>query len=346
MRSDIPREYQKALSLLQDQVEAVPFEEVDTILREDFGCSMTDAFAAVEKEALAAGSLAQVHKARTVAREGKEGETDVVLKIQFPKVSSQCAWDMKLLTFLSQFADKVFFRSQAAGKTTSWFVRCLRKYLEAELDFKRERLNILKASAIFEDHSRIQVPQCVDVFCSSRVLTMQFVPGVSPSSESLRSLGIDEEDFAQTLSEINVRQFKHKAIHCDLHPGNLLLTSSSAVRGGAGDKGEGETDKESEKKDWNVYLIDHGMYCDLSDNERLYKTLCELWIGLSSRSHAQLMRACTELGIREEHLSVFYPLLFEGDVRMQKKAWECLPKKLRRFFRPNSLRNRSSFFPQ
>ena len=315
VRSDIPVEYQRKLSRLQDEVTAVSFEKVDEVFFKAFGCGMKQAFTWVETEARCAGSLAQVHKATTL--DGK----DVVVKIQFPGVARQCKEDLRLLSLIARVAD-LAFRNQ--GVATGWIVSCMKKYLQAELNFKIEGSNMKRVAESFAAHKKIRIPGVMDSYSSERVITMEFIEGKRPTRETLDAYGIEAEEFAETLGELNARMCLHnRLVHCDLHPGNMIVTKG---KGGDERKGEGGSGGEDGEGDWKVYLIDHGMYCEV--NEVLHKKLCKLWLALCDRSHGRLVEACESLGVSED-LAMFYPLLFEGDHYPQKRAWNCLPKKLK-----------------
>ena len=73
-----PPQYIAEFEKLQDQAPPVPFEELLPQIEEDIGGSIDEFFLEVDRQPLAAASIAQVHKA--VLKDG----TQVILKIRRP----------------------------------------------------------------------------------------------------------------------------------------------------------------------------------------------------------------------------------------------------------------------
>ena len=66
----IPEPYLKALESLQDDVEEIPYSEVQKIVEEEIGQRISKAFESFEVQPLASASIGQVHLA--VLRSGKK----------------------------------------------------------------------------------------------------------------------------------------------------------------------------------------------------------------------------------------------------------------------------------
>src|SRR5262249_28307739 len=107
----------------------------------------------------------------------------------------------------------------------------LRRSLLDELDFQREASNLIRLGKSLRDFENIIVPQPIEDLTTSRVLTMEYIPGRKITSLSpLRLLEIDgaalsEELFRAYLKQILVDGF----FHADPHPGNVFLTDDDRI---------------------------------------------------------------------------------------------------------------------
>ena len=79
--------------------------------------------------------------------------------------------------------------------------------------------------------------------------------------------------------------FQHGFMHCDPHPGNVLVRR-----------------KDLTSSEVEVVLLDHGLYQQLTDSFRL--TYCRLWQALITKDIAAIKTHCLELNAGE-----LYPLL-------------------------------------
>ncbi|MFE5562911.1 AarF/UbiB family protein [Streptomyces sp. NPDC056544] len=87
----LPPEFIAELSKLQHQATPDPWDDVRRLLREELGTDPFELFAEFDQEPLAAGSIAQVHRARL--RDG----TQVVVKVQRPSSQSVVDDDLDIL---------------------------------------------------------------------------------------------------------------------------------------------------------------------------------------------------------------------------------------------------------
>ena len=97
-RADVmPPSYLKELGKLQDSIPARPLSEVLATIREELSADLAERLlGGLEEEALAAASIAQVHRVELKPEAGAGGEPQVVaLKIQHRGVAEIMAQDMK-----------------------------------------------------------------------------------------------------------------------------------------------------------------------------------------------------------------------------------------------------------
>ena len=87
----LPQPYLDALARLQDQIEPIPFEEVERIVTAELGGRLSKLFLDFDTQPAAAASLAQVHRASM--RDGRA----VVVKVQRPGVREIIVEDLEAL---------------------------------------------------------------------------------------------------------------------------------------------------------------------------------------------------------------------------------------------------------
>ena len=94
----LPPEYIAELARLQDDMPPLTQAEVVTVLEAELGVPWEDAFAHIEPDPLAAGTIAQVHRATL-----PDGSA-VVLKVQRPSAERQILEDLALLELFAEKA--------------------------------------------------------------------------------------------------------------------------------------------------------------------------------------------------------------------------------------------------
>ncbi|HYU99010.1 MAG TPA: AarF/UbiB family protein [Pyrinomonadaceae bacterium] len=223
-RADLlPSPYLEALTRLQDRVEPFAYEEVDRIVSGEIGVRISKAFADFDPQPLAAASLAQVHRASM--RDGRE----VVVKVQRPNIREQIVEDLEALGQIAQFLDA----HTELGKRYDFenMLNGLRSSLLRELDFKLEASNLITFSENLREFEQIIIPEPVEDFCTSRVLTMEYIPGKKITELSpLRLMEIDGPRLARELFRAYLKQILLDGfVHADPHPGNVFLTDDDQI---------------------------------------------------------------------------------------------------------------------
>ena len=213
----IPSAYADSLARLQDDVEPVPFAQIEKILAEELGERLAVAFSWIDAAPLAAASIAQVHRA-TLA-DGRQ----VVLKVQRPGVRERVLADLDALTEVAGFLEKhtAFGERLAAGTLFAEFRRSMLR----ELDFRQEALHLVTLRNNLADIEEIVVPQPVVAYSTSRVLTMEFIDGRKiPALDPLALARVDGERLADALLRAYLRQILRDGFfHADPHPGNVFV---------------------------------------------------------------------------------------------------------------------------
>jgi len=182
------------------------------VMEQELRVPWEDVFDSVEANPLAAGTIAQVHRARLA--DGERG----VIKIQRPDAREQIEQDLALLEV---FAEKVGNRPHLKQVVDMGAVfEHLSTSLHRELDFRQEAAHMERMRVVLEPFPRLAVPDLHVDLSTSRLLVMRDVQG--------GPIGIAPEGEARTQAARQLLESFYKQImvdgffHADPHPGNLM----------------------------------------------------------------------------------------------------------------------------
>lgn len=248
----LPDAYLKALSTLQDQVAPIPYEQLVQLIEEEIGTRISKGFLNFEEKPLASASIGQVHRA--TLRSGKQ----VVVKVQRPGIRREFLEDLEMLKEITDFGVKY---SEAARKyALDNILEELRHIVLQELDYTREAANLVTLAGNLQKFPRLIIPQPVLDYCSSKVLTMEYVHGIKATSVS--PLTLMENDLSPLVDELVEAYLQQIVVdgfvHADPHPGNIQLTPEN-----------------------NLVLIDLGMVAKFTP--RMQEKLLQLLLGISKK---------------------------------------------------------------
>ncbi|HSJ51045.1 MAG TPA: AarF/UbiB family protein, partial [Actinomycetota bacterium] len=166
----LPPEFIEELSHLQDNVPPMSEEEVVRVMEQELGVPWEDVFETIEPEPLAAGTIAQVHRA-TLASGDR-----VVIKVQRPTAREEIEQDLALFEV---FAVKVGEREGLRQVIDIEAVfEHLSTSLHRELDFRQEAANIDRMRATLTGYPRLDVPAVHGALSTSRLLVMEEIQGI------------------------------------------------------------------------------------------------------------------------------------------------------------------------
>lgn len=223
-RSDIlPKNIIKELEKLQDKAPAFSFDEVKSVIQNEFGESLEEAYAEFEPTPLAAASIAQVHKALLWS-----GKT-VVVKVQRPGIEKIIAQDMRILEDIAKFVDN----HTKYGKIYNFtkMVEDFKKRLEEELDFRIEGENAEKFKKNFLKDKKVKIPSIIWTHTTRRVLTMEYIGGIPLNDfNAIDEAGLDRGAIARNLAKSVLNQILRDGFfHGDPHPGNIMVLEDGTI---------------------------------------------------------------------------------------------------------------------
>ena len=208
----LPPEFIEELATLQDNVPPLTEEEVVRVMEQELGVPWEDVFETIDPGPLAAGTIAQVHRATLT-----DGER-VVVKVQRPTAREEIEQDLALLEL---FAEKVADRPGLKQVIDMGAVfEHLSASLHRELDFRQEASNIERMALVLKPYSRLEVPEVFGSLSTSRLLVMEEIEG-SPISKAPQ--GPERREAARQLLESYYKQILVDGFfHADPHPRNLM----------------------------------------------------------------------------------------------------------------------------
>lgn len=223
-RPDIlPKDVIKELEKLQDKVPAFSFDEVKSVIQNEFGESLEEAYAEFEPTPLAAASIAQVHMAKLWS-----GKT-VVVKVQRPGIEKIIAQDMRILEDIAKFVDN----HTKYGKLYNFtkMVEDFKKRLEEELDFRIEGENAEKFKKNFLKDKKVKIPSIIWTHTTRRVLTMEYIDGIPLNDfNAIDEAGLDRGAIARNLAKSVLNQILRDGFfHGDPHPGNIMVLGDGTI---------------------------------------------------------------------------------------------------------------------
>ncbi|XP_067941675.1 aarF domain-containing protein kinase 1-like [Watersipora subatra] len=266
----LPKEYVSTLKVLHDSAPESSKEAVLQVIREDLGEEVMSQFESFSDKPIGTASLAQVHKA--VLKDG----TVLAVKVQHPKVKAHSFVDMNTMEVLVQTVAWLF-----PSFSFLWLAAETRRNLPLELDFENEGKNAERVGEMLSYISCLKVPRIYWGFSSPRVLTMEFCEGGrADDREYMLAHDIPVEEVSNNLSHMYSEMiFKHGFVHCDPHPGNVLV-------------------KRTSKHNAEIVLLDHGLYTTLTQEFR--QNYAKLWMAIIKgdevglREHSKAMN-CEDL---------------------------------------------------
>jgi predicted unusual protein kinase regulating ubiquinone biosynthesis (AarF/ABC1/UbiB family) len=208
----VPANFAAELATLQTQAPAMGWPFVRRRMSAELGPDWEKKFKSFEREASAAASLGQVHKA--VDKKGR----DLACKLQYPDMSSAVEADLaqlRILFSLYRRMDRAIDPSEVADEVGA--------RLREELDYRREASHIALYRIMLANTPSVHVPEVVSELSTGRLLTMTWITGKPILEFKTRSLA-DRNRIAETMFRAWWHPFSHyAAIHGDPHLGNYTI---------------------------------------------------------------------------------------------------------------------------
>jgi len=194
-------------------VPAVSTGDIIAVIEHELGRPVDELFVEFDPEAVAAASLAQVHRAVLPTGEA------VAVKVQVPGIEDIIEIDLAAMRVLASLFKDLVPRMDMATIT-----RELSRSIREELDYEHEAQNAIEFAANFAGRDDVVVPRIIPEYSSRRVMTMTRVDGAR-LTDYLDAADDGDRDkvFAQLISSYCDQVLRHGLLHADPHPGNFLV---------------------------------------------------------------------------------------------------------------------------
>ena len=225
----LPSEYINALTDLQANVPPVPWIEIEVLLQEQLKQPIEEVFQTVNIEPVAAGSIAQTHRA--TLRSGQE----IALKIQRPGIQRIVTQDIALFKGI---AELVSLTEVGQNYDIVALAEEFTNAVKAELDFTQEahytdQLRQNLSTSRWFDASQLVVPTVYWELTTQKLLALEWLNGlpildavlVPTEAGDRRRQEITTLLFRAFIQQIYVDGF----FHADPHPGNLFYLQDDRV---------------------------------------------------------------------------------------------------------------------
>jgi len=221
----IDEEIADELGNLRDSVPAEPIEVVREIIEKELGAPVDELFDDFPDKPLAAASIGMVFKARPKGR-----NEWVAIKVQRPNIMKLIRSDISVLRDMSRIltvAFKSVRRFDPVGAVDEFGIMIVR-----ELDYTLELRNIKRFQKNMADIEMVRVPEVYTDLSTSKVLTMEFVDGVTLDKLDQLEGGVklDPREIVRPLTKAFIKQiFIDGYFHADPHHGNLLADKNGTI---------------------------------------------------------------------------------------------------------------------
>ncbi len=228
-RDLMPLDIADELARLQDRVPPFDSDLAVAIIQRALGKPVNQIFSSFEREPIASASIAQVHFATLLDRQGIQRE--VAVKVLRPGMLGAIEQDLSLMRMMAGWVDGL----SADGKRLKpkEVVAEFDKYLHDELDLVREASSAAQLRRNMAGLDLVLIPEMYWDFCTTNVIVMERMHGVPISQVArLREAGVDIPKLARDGVTLFFTQvFRDGFFHADMHPGNIQVSIDPATFG-------------------------------------------------------------------------------------------------------------------
>ncbi len=255
------------LENLQDRVPPFPQADAEEMVAAALGKPVAESFVEFGP-AVAAASIAQVHKAKVAAGPAAR---DAAVKVLRPGVIRKFRRDLANFYSIARLIER--FNPPARRLRPVAVVDTLARSVALEMDLRLEAAALSEMGENTKDDPGFRVPSVDWARTAKDVLTLEWVEGVKLSDHAaLRAAGHDLPALGRLLIQSFLRHaMRDGFFHADMHPGNLFVDAAG-----------------------NIVAVDLGITGRLGPKERRF--LAEMLYGFIERDYLRVAQVHFDAG--------------------------------------------------
>jgi len=213
----------EGLRALQDKLPPFPADQARRLIAEELERPVDEMFTHFEEEAVAAASIAQVHKAETA-----EGKT-VAVKVLRPGIEAKFRRDLQAFKWAARFAERAIPAARRLRPVA--VVDTVAQSVAQELDLRLEAASASELAEGMAGEAGYRVPEVDWERTTKRILTLEWIDGIPLwDNDALDAAGYDRSRLAAVVVRAFLLQsMRDGFFHADLHQGNLFVDAQGSV---------------------------------------------------------------------------------------------------------------------
>lgn len=287
-----PKHYQDKFKLLFDKAPVESWTTCDMTLRKELGENYrNEIFNEIDELPIASASIAQVHKA--ILKNGDK----VAVKIQKNSVSRQLESDLFTYRAVMKFYGWLF--EMPLDKTIDYVCEKMREELNFKLEYQNAVMvsNLINNDSEFKNSNEYYIPKYYGNISSKKILISEWMDAeLIGKYEELSNYGFNLQKIMLQITKIYARQvFTWGVVHCDLHPGNLMVRKIKVENTNPLTKFF-----QREKEIQQLVILDHGLYEHFTP--KFKRQYSEFWKFSMEKNYVKTKDVLTSWGMEADEM--------------------------------------------
>lgn len=219
----VGRPLAEGLATLQDRLPPFSFAKAKETIERELGGKLSDHYASFEEKAVAAASIAQVHKATLPCGRA------VAVKVLRPDVAARFTRDLSLFEWLAGMAERNVREARRLRLTK--VVEKVRETVLREMDLRLEAAAAAELAENMSSETGYRLPKIEWDHTAKSVLTLEWVDGIRlADKDALEAAGHDLPTLGSKVVQVFLTQaLRDGFFHADLHQGNLIVQADGTI---------------------------------------------------------------------------------------------------------------------